>query len=814
MSRKVALLVLGALSFIAGVSCPGAKAAPRPLSKSELLALVAGQAVPEDILGEIRLFGLNFRPDAAYVALLKTAGADAKVLAALPSAKFVTSKEADRVSDAEFLRQLSNAGKFIHAGQLDQAASELDASLTEDAKKPAAGYVMGEILIKQDRVPDALAVYSEVLQQDPDFPEVHVRLSYAYLETNEPEEGLRQSKATLERNPDNPVGHLNAGIAYQQLGKMDAAKSEMQLAIRCKPDYDLAYSSLGSLLDDLRDFDGAIAQYQKALTLKPGSTITQYNLGVVYGEKGDYVSAIREYREVKRLDPHMLEARQNLGSALMHQDPAAAIAEFRELAAMAPEWPFCHECLGTGLARLGRFSEAEKEYELAVTSDPASPEPLVALGDFKESQKDYDAALANYRKAEQLVPSYAPAHASAGRVLLEKKDFSGAIAELKQAGDLDPTGWANNDFLGQALEFSGNGAAAIAAYRQAVTLAPKQQLGPRLHLALAFEKQGNWIAALDNYHQAAVDEPPLKIGTVVEYFDAQNKYKNAQQRFQQHLSELRASGKASEADSLEAQLREHESAPNIDEAFHDAIQASKQAIQEKRFDDAETAAKKAIAMAEKIQPRDARLPEAVGQLASVYAWRLDYASAEEIFKRQLALMEGLYGTDSPELSQTLHNLAMIAMRQKDLATSEAYLSRSVDLNEKAYGDNSPGTTEALRDLASFYIRQKEYDKSEVLLLRVVKIYENMHNPEDGGYTIPLSTLCYVYDQWGKPDKSADCHARVVSLVEKQFGATSPYLVQDLNAEAQALRQLGRNDEATAIEQRTQAIQASAQANPN
>jgi hypothetical protein len=41
---------------------------------------------------------------------------------------------------------------------------------------------------------------------------------------------------------------------------------------------------------------------------------------------------------------------------------------------------------------------------------------------------------------------------------------------------------------------------------------------------------------------------------------------------------------------------------------------------------------------------------------------------------------------------------------------------------------------------------------------------------------------------------------------------SPYLVRDLTAEAQALRQLGRPDDASKLEQRTQTI--SAAKNPN
>jgi hypothetical protein len=45
-----------------------------------------------------------------------------------------------------------------------------------------------------------------------------------------------------------------------------------------------------------------------------------------------------------------------------------------------------------------------------------------------------------------------------------------------------------------------------------------------------------------------------------------------------------------------------------------------------------------------------------------------------------------------------------------------------------------------------------------------------------------------------------------------FGPESPYLVGDLTAEAQALRQLGRSGDAAKLEQRTQTI--SATKNPN
>jgi hypothetical protein len=89
----------------------------------------------------------------------------------------------------------------------------------------------------------------------------------------------------------------------------------------------------------------------------------------------------------------------------------------------------------------------------------------------------------------------------------------------------------------------------------------------------------------------------------------------------------------------------------------------------------------------------------------------------------------------------------------------------------------------------------------------------MYAPYDYRIAIPVTSLCQVYDQWGKPDKSEPCHARLVALVEKQFGFDSPYLVRDLTAEADALRKLGRNEEADKLQHRLDSLRP-AQANPN
>jgi tetratricopeptide (TPR) repeat protein len=778
MSRKITLSIIAVIAFIALGSYRIAKGdSLQPLSKTELMALVAGDSQPENITHEIRVNGLNFTPDDDYKVLLKAAGANSKVMAALPDAKVFASAKPN-TGDAMLLKHLSHAGSLYKSGQLEKAAAELSSAFSGNKGKSEIGFVMGIILAYEQRWQEAGEIYYEILERDPNFPQVHTRLSFVNYNIGNSDEALRQARAAIECNPEDPSAHLNAGLSLRNLGHMDAAKDEIQKAIHFKPDF----------------VDGLIG------------------LATIYSDKGDYVSAIVKLREAKRLAPNRLDVRQNLGAALRQSDPAAAIAEFQELEKIAPDYPMCHQCLGGVLYETGRYQEAQKEFQIAAEADPSAARPHTGLGRIYEADKNYDEALREFRLAEKLDSGFSPAYMDAGRVLLLKKEFAAAIAELKRAEDLEPTDWISADLRGQAFEGSGDRDAAIPEYKRAVSLAPKEPQA-RLDLAFALEKKGDWIGALDNYRQAVIDEAPPKIGVPQLYFDPTGKFQSAQQRFQQHLADLRSAGKSAEASILETQWQAKLSTPNLDESYRLAMQSASKALMEKRFNDAETSAKQAVAIAEKIQPTDARLPESVGALGSVYGWRLDFKQAGDAFQRQLVLTQKLYGADSPMIANALVNLANVAAAQKDFATAEPLYNRVLDLNMKTYGENSSATADTLRGLGQMYAMQGDAAKSEATLLHVLKIFENMYGADDFQVSLPLSLLCYGYDQSGATAKSQTCHARLLGIAEKQFGPDSPYLAGELNAEAAALRKLGRADEAAKFENRLKSLQA-AQTSPN
>ena len=771
--------------------------------------MVAGGGLPETVASAIGARGVAFQPDEAFSSQLKTAGAPEIILRALHSAHAVSSGNTETSSD--HLAALSKAGALIVSNKLDEAAALLAADLRQNGRTPAGAFVMGRILTVQENWTAAAQLYAQLARSNPDFPELHTKLSYLMYRMGESEEGLREARVALEATPENAEAFKNQGLNYDLLRKFDASASAYQKALAIKPDYGAVLYDLGILYYSQGKLDDSIKYYRKALTLLPEDNSVRYNLAIAYGDKHEYDAAIEQLREVKRRDPANSEARMLLGTLLAHRDPGAAVVEYSQLEKDAPDYTPCHFCFAQTLMKAGKFEQAEKEYHIAISSDPTSAGPHLGLGYIYESRKDYEQALSEYRIAQRLDGNSSESLKYMARILMIKKDYVSAAGELKTAEDLAPQDPDLHGMRGEALALASDHNGAIAEFKEALSISPKD-LRPRLDLALALEQKGEWVESLSQYRQAATDEaPPLTDGAPHELFDAQGKYQAAQERFVQHLAGLRSAGRSAEAGLLESAWRSRSSAPNLDAEYHEALQSSMNSVLQLHFDQAESAAQKAIDIAGKITPGDARLSEAVAQLGLVYVARRDYGKAEQNFQRQLALLQKMYGPDSPFDSAALTNLANLARKQQNYPAAESYFDRIIAIDRKAYGENSEPLVSSLNGMAHIYFDQKDFPKTEAILLRGQKITEAMFGPDDVRTGVNLNFLCYVYDQWGNWQKSATCHARIVSIAEKQFGADSPYVVQDLTAEAKALRLLGREAEASKLDERVRSF-ATAQAN--
>jgi Tfp pilus assembly protein PilF len=126
----------------------------------------------------------------------------------------------------------------------------------------------------------------------------------------------------------------------------------------------------------------------------------------------------------------------------MNQLPEAAQA-LREAIRLQPGFAPAHTTLAAVLRQMGDTSGAQAESEAGNTLAQEKTNLQGATFATNSGKRllnagDLDGAIAQFRNAIKLAPSYAPAHYELAMTLSRKGEKSAAAEEYKKAADLDP----------------------------------------------------------------------------------------------------------------------------------------------------------------------------------------------------------------------------------------------------------------------------------------------------------------------------------------------------------------------------------------
>jgi predicted O-linked N-acetylglucosamine transferase (SPINDLY family) len=280
------------------------------------------------------------------------------------------------------------------------------------SSKPRIGKILrlGVAHHEAGRLPQAEALYRQVLAMDPTHAECHYRLAMLAFRHGRGDLAISSLLRAVELAPRVAEYHLDLGIILSRLGHVLEAEWSFRAVLRLKPDDAQAHNGLGNALERLDRFEESIEHYREALRIKPDFAEAHYNLARVFGRGGLLREAEQLYREALRLKPDLPEAHNNLGQLLYrfgYSEEAAASC--REALRLKPNYPEAQHNLGDVLVSLGRFEEAELCYREALRLKPNLPQTHRNLGNVLSDQHRFAEAVEYYRIALRLRPDEADA---------------------------------------------------------------------------------------------------------------------------------------------------------------------------------------------------------------------------------------------------------------------------------------------------------------------------------------------------------------------------------------------------------------------
>jgi len=371
---------------------------------------------------------------------------------------------------------------------------------------------LGELDYRAKKTATALAHYEKTGTRFAQNPVWTAHYGAALIAAGRTKDAL----AVLERIPaSDPAALFDAGVVLGQAGAHVEAARFFGAARKSYKDPYAAGFNQALMLVDAGDDAGAVRVAQELIT-EGKAPAELYNLAArALVGAGRIDEAYDALRQATRLEPKAPENYVDLATICVEHDNFDLGLEIVDigLGELPQSWVLRLQ-RGVLLAMKGLMTDAEKEFETARRLAPVQAVPYAALGmvwiQGGQTEKAVEVlraelprrkdhvvpyifavallrsgveaaspaaaeAVAALRASIRANPSFAPAHAELGRLLLKRDELDGAISELEKATTLDPASTPALYALSQAYRKKGDTARAQALLSRVSTLNAKER---------------------------------------------------------------------------------------------------------------------------------------------------------------------------------------------------------------------------------------------------------------------------------------------------------------------------------------------------
>ena len=187
--------------------------------------------------------------------------------------------------------------------------------LEVDPNSSIAEIAMGDLMVAEDRVDEAVQHYGRGVKLDPTFAGGFNNLGVVLARQGRVVEAVERYRQALALNPAFGDAHNNWGIALSLQGDFAGATSHFREAIALDSTNADAEVNLGNAIVRHGRPAEAIAHYARAAALRPDHPETYLNWGVSLAQTGDLAAAVEQFRRVLALSPGHAEATDYLARA-------------------------------------------------------------------------------------------------------------------------------------------------------------------------------------------------------------------------------------------------------------------------------------------------------------------------------------------------------------------------------------------------------------------------------------------------------------------------------------------------------------------
>lgn len=298
----------------------------------------------------------------------------------------------------------------------------------------------------------AIAIYAEILKNDPNHTPALLALGSIYLRQAKYVEAEKVFLRIINANPNNANGYERLAHTYYQWSQTEqnpmnkdillkAAVENINKSMKIESFDEEIHNTAGLIALKMGDYSLALSSFNKALDINPSSHNTYTNLGILYRKLRKYDVALQQFQRSIDLKSDTPRAYKELAKMLND------VGQYRQAITNLKKSRFYdifvtfeeHYLMASMYEKLGMSEEAIKEYQQSLVLKPDSATTYVKMAELYETSGNQDDEIAMYQEAVKLDYSILQGFLNNARTFLLQEEFNRALPLFKKVMLIEPT---------------------------------------------------------------------------------------------------------------------------------------------------------------------------------------------------------------------------------------------------------------------------------------------------------------------------------------------------------------------------------------
>ncbi|MCV9385140.1 tetratricopeptide repeat protein [Reichenbachiella ulvae] len=250
---------------------------------------------------------------------------------------------------------------------------------------------------------DAVALYSQVLEKDPEITDAYMNRGVAYYEMGKYVAALADYNEVYRQRPEYHDLLFNRAYTYLELGRMENAREDLTFLRTLYPDTALIDVVEGLIFEEEKEYEAALQSFSQAIARDADHFDAYSNRGIIQYHLGAYDQAeadLRQALEIHQNEPYVLNS---LALVLAEKGELNSADSLINLAmGMVGGQPYFINNAGYISLLQGKLDESDSLIRKSLKIDEDNPYAYENLGKWYLAVDSTDQAKASFAKALEL----------------------------------------------------------------------------------------------------------------------------------------------------------------------------------------------------------------------------------------------------------------------------------------------------------------------------------------------------------------------------------------------------------------------------